>query len=156
MLKQPVRISLSDFIKTTMGSQFVIPVYQRIYTWSPEKETARFMNDIQDLLEKRTDNHFLGIIIYLDAEISAMFRQLQIVDGQQRLTTSFIFLLALKKEAEEKKDLNTAGMIDDYYLYNKHASEEGSIRLKPAVAADDVFARLVYDAESGVWRSHIH
>lgn len=163
MLKQPVRISLSDFIKTTMGSQFVIPVYQRIYTWSPEKETARFMNDIQDLLEKRTDNHFLGIIIYLDAEISAMFRQLQIVDGQQRLTTSFIFLLALKKEAEEKKDLNTAGMIDDYYLYNKHASEEGSIRLKPAVAADDVFARLVYgnekdlthkEMESAVYRNY--
>ena len=38
------------FIKTTMGSQFVIPVYQRIYTWNPEKETARFMNDVQDLL----------------------------------------------------------------------------------------------------------
>ena len=94
MMKQPVRTGLSDFIKTTMGSQFVIPVYQRTYTWIPEKETARFMNDLEDLLEKRAENHFLGIIIYMESKISAMFRQLQIVDGQQRLTTCFLFLLA--------------------------------------------------------------
>ncbi|MBR2810747.1 MAG: DUF262 domain-containing protein, partial [Solobacterium sp.] len=109
MLKQPVRTSLSDFIKTTMGSQFVIPVYQRIYTWNPEKETARFMSDLEDLLEARTDNHFLGIIIYIESKISAMFRQLQIVDGQQRMTTTFIFLLAMKKIAEERRERDIAG-----------------------------------------------
>ena len=81
MLRQPVRINISDFIKTTMGSQFVIPVYQRTYTWNPQKETARFMSDLEDLIENRTTTHFLGIIIYLDSKISAMFRQLQIVDG---------------------------------------------------------------------------
>ena len=163
MLKQPVRTSISDFIKTTMGSQFVIPVYQRTYTWNPQKETARFMNDLEDLIENRTTNHFLGIIIYLDSKISAMFRQLQIVDGQQRLTTTFIFLLALKRVAEEKKDKFTAGMIDDYFLYNRHAAKEGSLRLKPAVSTDDVYARLVYgsvndlnrkEKETGVYRNY--
>ena len=165
MLKQPVRTSLSDFIKTTMGSQFVIPVYQRIYTWNPEKETARFMNDVQDLLEGKNTNHFLGIIIYMESRISAMFRQLQIVDGQQRLTTAFIFLLALKRVAEEKRDRGTAGMIEDYYLYNRHAAKEGSLRLKPAVSNDDVYARLVYgsvndlrpkEKESSVARNYIY
>lgn len=163
MLKQPVRTSVSDFIKTTMGSQFVIPVYQRTYTWNPQKETARFMNDLEDLIENRTVNHFLGIIIYLDSKISAMFRQLQIVDGQQRLTTTFIFLLALKRVAEERRDRVTAGMIDDYFLYNRHAAKEGSLRLKPAVSTDDVYARLVYgsvqdlnrkEKESGVYRNY--
>lgn len=163
MLRQPVRINISDFIKTTMGSQFVIPVYQRTYTWNPQKETARFMSDLEDLIENRTTTHFLGIIIYLDSKISAMFRQLQIVDGQQRLTTTFIFLLALKRVAEERKEKSTAGLIDDYFLYNRHASEGGSLRLKPAVAADDVYARLVYgsvndlsrkEKESGVYRNY--
>ena len=163
MLKQPVRSSVSDFIKLTMGSQFVIPVYQRTYTWNPQKETARFMNDLEDLIENRTPSHFLGIIIYLDSKISAMFRQLQIVDGQQRLTTTFIFLLALKRVAEEQKDRGTAGMIDDYFLYNRHSSVEQSLRLKPAVAEDDVYARLVYgsdrdlsrkEKESGVYRNY--
>ncbi len=162
-MKQPVRTGLSDFIKTTMGSQFVIPVYQRTYTWIPEKETARFMNDLEDLLEKRAENHFLGIIIYMESKISAMFRQLQIVDGQQRLTTCFLFLLALKRVAEEKKDKMVSGMIDDYYLYNRHVSSQGQLRLKPAVSNDDTYARLVYgsskdlsrkEKESGVYRNY--
>ncbi|NCB33521.1 MAG: DUF262 domain-containing protein, partial [Erysipelotrichia bacterium] len=77
MNKQPVRTSMSDFIKTTMGSQFVIPVYQRNYTWNPEAETSRFMSDMEDLLAGRTRNHFLGILIYMESEISAMFKQVQ-------------------------------------------------------------------------------
>ncbi|MCR5794002.1 MAG: DUF262 domain-containing HNH endonuclease family protein [Solobacterium sp.] len=163
MVRQPVRISLSDFIKTTMGSQFVIPVYQRSYTWSPDKETARFMNDVENLLKDRRSSHFLGIIIYMESQISTMFRQLQIVDGQQRVTTSFIFLLALKRIAEEKRNKNIAGMIDDYYLYNRHVAKEAALRLKPAVSNDDVYARLVYgnakdltqkEKESGVFRNY--
>lgn len=152
MLKQPVRTNLSDFIKTSMGSQFVIPVYQRHYTWSPDKETARFMDDIEELLKGKSEHHFLGIIIYMETEIAAMFRQLQIVDGQQRLTTTFIFLLALKKLSEEKNDKNTAGMISDYYLYNRHSSKEASLRLKPAVDKDNVFERLVYGSEKDLNR----
>ena len=104
MMKQPVRTSMSDFIKSSMGSQFVIPVYQRNYTWNPENETTRFINDIEDLLEKKTDHHFLGILIYIESEVMTMFKELQIVDGQQRLTTSFIFLLCLKRLALEKKE----------------------------------------------------
>ncbi len=163
MLKQPVRTSLSDLIKSTMGSQFVIPVYQRNYTWNPEKETARLMDDIEDLLAGNTVNHFLGIIIYLESQVSAMFRQLQIVDGQQRLTTSFIFLLALKQIARDRKEKETVGMIDDYYLYNRHVIAEAQMRLKPAVSDDDVFAKLVYgsvrdlnrkDKETSVYRNY--
>lgn len=144
MLKQPVRTSLSDFIKTSMGSQFVIPVYQRNYTWNPEKETTRFMADIENLLNQKSTNHFLGIIIYMESEVSTMFRQLQIVDGQQRLTTSFIFLLALKNEALAKKNKMVAEMIDDYYLYNRHTKEEAKLRLKPTISDDDVYSKIIY------------
>ena len=146
MMKQPARTSMSDFIKTTMGSQFVIPVYQRNYTWNPEVETRRFMDDMEDLLAGRTKTHFLGILIYLESDIAAMFKQIQIVDGQQRLTTSFIFLLALKRIALESGEKDTAGMIDDYYLYNRHASEQAKLRLKPTVSDDDVYAKLVFSS----------
>jgi uncharacterized protein with ParB-like and HNH nuclease domain len=99
----------------------------------------------------------------MESRISAMFRQLQIVAGQQRLTTSFIFLLALKRVAEERKETAVAGMIDDYYLYNRHVTTQGQLRLKPAVSNDDVYARLVYgsprdlnrrEKESGVYRNY--
>ncbi len=163
MIKQPVRRSLSDFIKMTMGSQFVIPVYQRNYTWNPEKETARFMNDMENLLSGKSDSQFLGIIIYLETPITAMFRQFQIIDGQQRMTTAFLFLLALKHYAEQKKDAVTKGMIEDYYLYNHHVAESMSLRLKPTISEDDVYIRLVYgspkdlsakEKESNVYRNY--
>lgn len=150
MLKQPVRATLSDFMKSNMGSQFVIPVYQRNYSWNPEKETKHFMDDLQDLLKGKTSLHFLGIIIYLETGISAMFRQLQIVDGQQRLTTAYIFLLALRHAALENGDSDTAGMIDDYYIYNRHASEAAKLRMKPAVSSDDVFGALIYGNENAL------
>lgn len=143
MMKQPVRTNVSDFIKTTMGSQFVIPVYQRNYTWNPSVETARFMNDIEDLLKRRSASHFLGILIYKEFEKSSMQREISIVDGQQRLTTSFIFLVALKRAAYEAKDKETAGIIEDYYLYNRHASADARLRLKPSVSNDDTFERLI-------------
>ena len=131
MIKQPVRTNVSD-------------LYQRSYTWRPEAETARLMGDIQDLLKDRSATHFLGIIISMETDVSAMFKEIQIVDGQQRLTTSFIFLLALKRVALEHNNENIAGMIDDYYLYNRHSSQEALLRLKPAVGNDDTFAHLYY------------
>lgn len=164
-MKQPTRTNLSDFIKTTLGSQFVIPVYQRIYTWHPEKETKRFMYDIAQLLSKQKERHFLGIIMHRDTTISTMFKQSQIVDGQQRLTTTFIFILALKKLAQENHNTQIQELIDVYYLYNHFASERGKLRLKPAVSSDDVFERLVYgnasaltrqQKESAVYRNYIY
>ena len=163
MMKQPVRTSMSDFIKSNMGSQFVIPVYQRNYTWNPENETMRFLNDIEDLLEGNTDHHFLGILIYIESEVKTMFKEIQIVDGQQRLTTSFIFLLCLKRLALEKKQKDVAGMIDDFYLYNRHMGNDTKLRLKPTVSDDDVYAKLIYgsykdlnkkETETSVYRNY--
>ncbi len=154
---------MSDFIKSMMGSQLVIPVYQRNYSWNPSGETARFMNDLEDLLADRSRNHFLGILIYSESDLGAMYKEIQIVDGQQRLTTSFIFLLCLKRAAHERKDAEIEGMIDDYYLYNRHASKEARLRLKPAVSEDDVYAKLVYgswtdltkkERETSVYRNY--
>jgi uncharacterized protein with ParB-like and HNH nuclease domain len=99
---------------------------------------------MKGLLEHRASSHFLGIVIYKEAERAAMFREIQIVDGQQRLTTSFIFLLALKNAALKAREKETAGMIEDYYLYNRHVLEEARMRLKPVISDDDVYSRLIY------------
>ena len=146
-----------------MGSQFVIPVYQRNYTWNPDGETARFMSNIEDLLRHKNANHFLGILIYKEFDRSAMYKEFSIVDGQQRLTTSFLFLACLKRIALENKDRETSGMIEDFYLYNRHASADARLRLKPTIADDDTYERLIYgskkdltrkDRESNVFRNY--
>ena len=165
MVKQPVRASISDFIKMNMGSQFVIPVYQRNYSWNPEKETKAFMDDLLHLVKDGNANHFIGIIIYTETKNASLYPVLQIVDGQQRLTTCFIFLLALRKAALARGETDLAGMIDDYYIFNKHTTDAGRIRLKPAAAGDSVFAKLAYgledalshaEKESYVYRNYVY
>ena len=159
----PEKKTFADLLQITSNRVYSIPVYQRNYTWNPENETTRFLNDIEDLLEKNTNHHFLGILIYIESEVMTMFKELQIVDGQQRLTTSFIFLLCLKRLALEKKEKDVAGMIDDFYLYNRHMSNDTKLRLKPTVSDDDVYAKLIYgsykdlnkkETETSVYRNY--
>ena len=147
MTKQPVRASLSDFIKSNMGSQFVIPVYQRNYSWNPEKETKAFMDDMCEIVKYPSKRHFIGIVIYKGMDVTAMFKQLQIVDGQQRLTTAFIFLLALRRAAKEKGETELASVIDEYYIFNKMTPEAGKVRLKTASAGEDVLTKLIYGVD---------
>ena len=140
MMKQPVRTSMSDFIKSNMGSQFVIPVYQRNYTWNPENETMRFLNDIEDLLEGNTDHHFLGILIYIESEVKTMFKEIQIVDGQQRLTTTLLFLIALR---DNESDSNTKEYITTNYLTNNTSSFQDKIKLKQVSKDWDAYRALI-------------
>lgn len=160
MSKQPARYSLSDFICSNRGAQFVIPVYQRNYSWNPEKETRQFMDDMEHLLHT-SSTHFLGILIYVLNEETVPV-QLMVVDGQQRLTTAFIFLLALRKASLVKGDRKTAEKIDQDYIFNENRD---AVRIKPSVAQDDVFASLVYgneggisfqDSETNVYRNYVY
>lgn len=149
MKKQPVRGNLADFIRVHKGSQFVVPVYQRNYSWNPEKETARLMDDIEILLKKKNTSHFLGIIIYIETEVSGGFKQLQIIDGQQRLTTLFLFLLALRNTAASA-DKKTASGIENNYLFNNNAGEKEKMRLKPSSSSDHIYYKLLYGSEIDV------
>ncbi|MDA9420616.1 GmrSD restriction endonuclease domain-containing protein [Bradyrhizobium sp. CCBAU 53380] len=71
------------------ASQFVIPVFQRDYTWRAEIQCAQLWRDI--ILASRTEveqGHFLGSIVYIPTgDNSAGFTQWLLIDGQQRLTT---------------------------------------------------------------------
>lgn len=127
----PIRTEVLDFINKSSGSQFVIPVYQRNYTWLPREETKKLLIDFEECL-KNNNNHFLGILMYLPIQINFKFSQFQIIDGQQRLTTIFLILVALRELSFQNNDANSS-IIDDYYLFNKHADENNKFRMKPLV-----------------------
>ena len=98
----PVRSGLLDFLKNSNGCQFVIPVYQRNYTWTAGKEVKQYLDDLKSVLIKEYPNHFLGIIIYLDTPLDFATREFSVIDGQQRLTTTFLILYAIKALMEEQ------------------------------------------------------
>ena len=52
------------FIKEAYGSQYVIPVYQRNYTWKKNKQVKQLLADIERILKGETKKHFIGTVVY--------------------------------------------------------------------------------------------
>lgn len=98
----PTALKLSQLLGTP-NEQYVIPPYQRRYSWR-ERQIYELLEDI-DLLED-SDVHLLGSIVCLTGRHSANMNPLELVDGQQRLTTICILLECLKQRIieEEVKD----------------------------------------------------
>ena len=93
----PKKTGLMELILQSQGSQFVIPVYQRNYTWTTGKEVKQYFEDLKAVLSGQYTKHFMGIMIYLDTPISFSSREFSVIDGQQRLTTTFLLLYAVKE-----------------------------------------------------------
>lgn len=67
---------------------FRIPAYQRAYSWE-NKQCAQFL---EDLFEQKGKRYYLGQFLF-EREGTTLF----IIDGQQRLTTTILFLSAITK-----------------------------------------------------------
>lgn len=76
----------------TVNEQYVIPAYQRRYSWS-ERQIWELIDDIK--LTEGNDTHLLGSIVCLTGPHNAGINELELVDGQQRLTTISIIIECL-------------------------------------------------------------
>ena len=78
----------------SQSTQVRIPLFQREYVWT-EKQLNRLISEIRVVVEGEDTNRFLGAIIAVRREANPAAPQpFEIVDGQQRLTTLFLFVLA--------------------------------------------------------------
>jgi uncharacterized protein with ParB-like and HNH nuclease domain len=79
------------------NEQFIIPSYQRRYSWQKKQVNALFQ-DINSLSTVETDNdgHFFGMLL-LHSNSHSIFNKLEVVDGQQRLTTITLLLKSIQK-----------------------------------------------------------
>lgn len=96
--QDPVHSLLSPDTNVT----YEVPAYQREYSWGKEQWDALF----DDLVEEGPESgHFLGTIICVNKTQNSTARTiLELVDGQQRMTTLSIFLLALYSQLKSKED----------------------------------------------------
>ncbi len=79
--------------------QFVIPIYQRTYSWT-EKECRQLWSDIiRTGKDEAISVHFVGPIVYIEEGLSSNTVQSPqlVIDGQQRLTTVTLLIAALAK-----------------------------------------------------------
>ncbi len=85
-------ISITDILK---DKTFTVPLYQREYSWNLEQVSDLFY-DITTT--NQPEGHFLGsLLLYKENDTGRM----EIVDGQQRMTTLFILLLVIFNELKE-------------------------------------------------------
>jgi len=86
---------LLEFLKKS--PQFVIPIYQRIYSWG-EKECRQLWDDIiRTGSNAQVSAHFVGSIVYVEKGLYQVSSQspLLVIDGQQRLTTITLLIAAI-------------------------------------------------------------
>jgi len=135
---------IEDFLSSNK-TQFVIPVYQRNYDWS----TSQCKQLLDDILEVGTSNkmnaHFIGSVVYVHQGVytSSRIKELQIIDGQQRLTTLTLIYLAIYRLAIETGDKGLEAEISETYLTNKFAPEEEKLKLRPTENNDKAIKYLL-------------
>lgn len=139
----PKKTGLMELILQSQGSQFVIPVYQRNYTWTTGKEVKQYFDDLKSVLSGQYDKHFMGIMIYLDTPISFSSREFSVIDGQQRLTTTFLLLYAVKDIMLNRGMTQEAEALNNQYLTNPYSVDKLKYKLKPLVADDEVYKKII-------------
>lgn len=163
-IPRPDRSNLITFLKKTIGGQFVIPVYQRNYTWTASKEVRQYLSDLESVLTGDFDNHFLGIVIYLINVLDSYgTSEFSVIDGQQRLTTTFLILYAIRDILKENKKEQEVLLLETRILTNQSSEENHRYKLKPLVADDEVYQLIVSgklndveDTESNVYKNFLY
>ncbi|MBW6513527.1 MAG: DUF262 domain-containing HNH endonuclease family protein [Candidatus Syntrophosphaera sp.] len=79
---------------------YLVPDYQREYVWK-EKEVTRLLEDITNEMDGNGETeYFIGTIIVSPTNQADHF---EVIDGQQRLTTFFLLLCAIKSILDDQK-----------------------------------------------------
>lgn len=112
---------------SVLGDQkrFMVPIYQRQYAWGDDRWND-FWNDVvakaEEALEQRPKfQHYMGALIIapgVDGYTVGITPRVQVVDGQQRLTTFQLFLAAVRHVANEKGFSEIADSVQNY-LFNR-------------------------------------
>jgi uncharacterized protein with ParB-like and HNH nuclease domain len=115
------------------ASQFVIPIYQRNYSWD-EKQCQQLWEDILRVGSNSDIGvHFIGSIVYVEGGQSQVTLQapLLVIDGQQRLTTISLILEALARAIGNSEPVEgfSAEKIRHNYLTNSLEKNERFYKL---------------------------
>ena len=148
-----------QFLKFIDGSdkRFIIPVYQRNYSWQ-NKHCAQLLNDLKGLIKKPDAPHFFGSIVSSHMQ-GGKREDFLIIDGQQRLTTISILLIAivdlLKHKKVIPKDDRLIEKITKKHLVDEYQEDQRKIRLKPIKDDCKAFDALFGDESDFVDGSNV-
>lgn len=115
MIKSVYNYPVSTLLDIESGVVYAIPRYQREYTWSRAQWDALF----DDLLDNEL-HYFLGSIICINqSQDTLAVQELELVDGQQRMTTLSLLLAAIYDSFNKLPNLSIEQQIELYNLKHK-------------------------------------
>lgn len=130
----------------TGSLRFAVPVYQRRYSWG-ETQCRQLWADIVTAGRHPDRTHFTGSIVWMQEGgigPDGVSRCL-LIDGQQRLTSVTLLLIALAEYARDRPEnlrFSADMLIDRGYLVDKYATGEGRYKLTLSDDDRDVLQRL--------------
>ncbi|WP_187889847.1 DUF262 and DUF1524 domain-containing protein [Helicobacter pylori] len=133
--------TLLGFFEENQNNQFVIPIYQRLYSWEKEQCEQLWDDIIKIGGNDKMNGHFIGSILYvLDGNTPSS--PLLIIDGQQRLTTITLLCIALRNHSsDEVKILEKFSRkeIENRYLINsnKDGDKNGDKKFRLILSESD-------------------
>lgn len=135
-----MKASETNLLKFLSGQkQFLVPIYQRKYSWTLTQCQQLWEDIVQAGKDDSVKGHFIGSIVYIEKGLYRVSQipQLLVIDGQQRLTTLSLLLLAFRKKlAESSVEIETTEKkIKNYYLVNNE--EEGDLFYKLLLTETD-------------------
>ena len=145
MIRHTAPYKVSQIFSNEKSILYNIPKYQREYTWG-QKDWGLLFNDIVE----NEYGYFLGSIICVDCSTSAMGDAvLEVIDGQQRITSLSILLISLFEKLSKYKDLLDEDQITDLNNIKRElvvrVDGKNVARLTPQVQSnnrDDYFSLL--------------
>ena len=116
---------------------FNIPKYQRAYAWE-KKQLEDFVDDIEN--QKFDKDYFFGTILFQEQGVSNDFDIIDIVDGQQRITTLMIFMKLLLDRISRDGVENEIRR-----LKNRYIRPDGEYKLRVLQADNDFFKSYILE-----------
>ncbi|GHP78232.1 hypothetical protein VN0240_12250 [Helicobacter pylori] len=130
--------TLLEFFKQTQNNQFVIPIYQRLYSWKKEQCEQLWDDIIKIGGNDKMNGHFIGSILYVQVDTTHS-SPLLIIDGQQRLTTITLLFIALRNHSSDevkRKEIES-------YLINSGKDGDKKFRLILSESDRDTLLSLI-------------
>jgi uncharacterized protein with ParB-like and HNH nuclease domain len=111
--------------------QFVVPLFQRPYSWG-KNEWGKLWEDLVELCEEENPRtHFIGSIVTMPTQsVPEGVGKFLLIDGQQRITTIFILLAALRDKTRTLPG-TLADEIHGLYLTNQYKEGGEALKLLP-------------------------
>ncbi len=133
--------TLLNFIKGNQKNQLVIPIYQRLYSWEKGQCKQLWDDIVKTGGSDQIEGHFIGSILYvINNKTSYSNNVLFIIDGQQRLTTITLLLIALRDHLSDEVKRKE---IEDHYLINSDKDGDKKFRLILSESDKDTLLYLI-------------